>query len=476
VRGRSPSGPTTVLLLGSGLLLLAAVVAFWVDAVLDLVLPVVALGVVVAVSPERRARRAAEAAIVAVLATGLLLAGWSWAVALIVTVQVALVIGLAEAIAQRLSAIRAAQQQAARAAQRRGALLEAVRDLPRGDVAQAETAVVRTLRLLGFDAAGAARIAGDVLVEGALDGLQPLEVPLRRGEGVAWQAIEQDRTIVLTDYETAPYSLASRAGIRGMVITPIRVAGRPVGVLSGLREAPERPDAAEVEVAEVMAAHLGSVLENQGSLERQQLLLEQAEHLDRISQSLLEAISEEVRDPLTVLRLGAQLLSEHGADLTAEQRTGLLSRVRRESDALRLILDTILDFSRYHGRRVEPRPAPVALERLLAACDLAVEDGVAGSLTVEVDLELLLPAIRLLLASGQHDGATSPPVTIAARDDAVVITLPGTLVGPRSSVLVQLAEQLLHAAGARLGSEGGGETAALHLDVRHARVEVEGAP
>ena len=465
-----------VLLLGSGLVLLAAVVAFWVDAVLDLVLPVVALGVVVAVSPERRARRAAEAAIVAVLATGLLLAGSSWAVALIVTVQVALVIVLAEAIAQRLSAIRAAQQQAARAAQRRGALLEAVRDLPRGDVAQAETAVVRTLRLLGFDAAGAARIAGDVLVEGGLDGLRPLEVPLRRGEGVAWQAIEQDRTIVLTDYETAPYSLASRTGIRGMVVTPIRVAGRPVGVLSGLREAPERPDAAEVEVAEVMAAHLGSVLENQGSLERQQLLLEQAEHLDRISQSLLGAISEEVRDPLTVLRLGAQLLSEHGSDLTAQQRTGLLGRVRRESDALRLILDTILDFSRYHGRRVEPRPAPVALGRLLAACDLAVEDGVAGSLTVEVDLELLLPAMRLLLASGQHDGATPPPVTIEARGDVVVISLPGTLVGPRSSVLVQLAEQLLHAAGARLGPEGGGEAAALHLDVRPSRVEVEGAP
>ena len=465
-----------MLLLSSGLVLLAVVVTSRVDAILDLVLLVVALGVVVAVSPDRRARRAAEAAIVAVLATGLLLAGWSLVVVLIVTVQVAVVIGLCEAIAQRLSAIRAAQQQAGRAAQRRGALLEAVRDLPRSDVDQAETAVVRTLRLLGFDAAGAARISGDVLVEGALDGLRPLEVPLRRGQGVAWQAIEQDRTIVLTDYETAPSSLASRAGMHGMVITPIRVAGRPVGVLSGLREAPERPAAEEVEVAEVMAAHLGSVLENQGSLERQRLLLEQAEHLDRISQSLLEAISEEVRDPLTVLRLGAQLLSEHGGDLTTVQRIGLLGRVRRESDALRLILDTILDFSRYHDRRAEPRLAPVALERLLSACDLAVEDRGCGSLTVEADLELLVPAVRLLLASRQHDHATPPSVTIEAGDDAVVITLPGVLVGHRSSVLVQLAEQLLQAAGARLRSERGSEAAALHLDVHHIRVEMEGAP
>ena len=433
---------------------------------LDLLLLIVALCAVVAVSPDHRATWGFQAAIVAILGTAVLLAGWSWLVAVVVTVQVVVVVALVDGIARRLFGIRAAEQDARRAAERRGALLAAVRDLPRGDVQEAEMAVVRTLRGLAFDAAGVARIDGDHLIEGALAGLPPLEAPLRRGDGLAWRAIEEDRTIAVGDYERSPYRLPTRRGLRGVVVTPIRIDGRPVGVLLGARADPHRPRAEEVEVAEVMAAHLGGVLANQTSLQRQRLLLQQAAHLDEISQSLLEAVSEEVRDPLTVLRLGSQLLSERATELDANQRAGLLERVRRESHELRLVIDTILDFSRYHARRAAPQPETVALSRVVAACGLEMEGREQGGPgTVHVDLELLIPAVGLLLASGVHDGASSPTVTVHQAGDRAVLVLPRRRVGTTSSVLVQLAEQLLTAAGGRLELDDDASQARLHLAV-----------
>ena len=427
------------------------------DAVLDLLLVSVALCTVVAVSPGRRAAWSFQGAILALLCAGMLLAGLPWPVALAVTAQVAVVVVLADAIGQRLSRVGAAEQHARRAAERRGALLGAVRDLPRHDVDEAETAVVRTLRSLAFDAAGVARMAGDVLIEGALEGLPRLEVPLRRGEGLAWRAIEEDRTIALGDYEHVEERLSSRQGVRGVVVTPIRIEGRPVGVLVGTRCEPRWPRGEEVEVAEVMAAHLGGVLANHASQQRQRRLLEQAAHLDHLSQSLLEAVSEEIRDPLTVLRLGAQLLSEHAADLDPVQRAGLLARVERESDELCLVIDTILDFSRYHARRTQPRREPAALHRLLTTAGIESTQAAAGhaepvppDLRLLVDLELLVPALRLLLASGTDDRGQPPLAQLSLVDGALVLELPRSRVGPSSSVLVQLAEQLLTAGGGRL--------------------------
>ncbi len=460
---RSAVAPPPIPVLVGGLVLLVVILALWVEVALDLLLLVVALCVALMVSPDRRATWGVQAALIASLAVAMVLAGWSWVVVVAVTAQVAVVVALADGIAQRLSAVRATEVEPRRAAERRGSLLAAVRDLPRGDVDEAEAAAVRALRALAFDAAGVARVEGDELVARALDGLEPLEVPLRRGEGVAWKAIAEDRTLTLSDYERTPDHLDARRGIRGLVVAPIRVAGRPTGVLVGAHARPARPQDDEVEVAEVMAAHLGSVQENQASLARQRLLLEQAAHLDRISQSLLGAVSEEVRDPLTILRLGAQLLSDHAADLDRARRVGLLRRVRRESDDLRLVMDTILDFSRYHARRADPRPAPVSLGRLLSACDVSVQDGACWSATVEVDLELVIPALRLLLASGRHEDAPGPPARIDRRGEEVVVILPRRLVGSPSSVLVQLVEQLLGAAGARLEVDEPGEVARLFL-------------
>lgn len=466
-------------MLAVALLAVAAALALMVATgrVLDVLLLCLAVCAMVAVEPERRYIWGFQAAVLVLLCLALLLTATSWPVTAAIVVQVLIVVAVADIIAQRLSRVRRAEQRALRDAERRRALLEAARQLPHGDVEEAEVAVIRTLRALAFDAAGVARIDGDVLIARALDGMQLMDPPLRRGQGLAWRAIEEDRTIALSDYGQAPDAVSGRRGLGGIVVTPVRSEGRPVGVLVGARTQVRSPSSEEIEVAEVMAAHLGSMLTNRAIVDRQQLLLEQAAHLDSIGQSLLEAVSEEVRDPLTVVRLGAQLLNQHAHELDAAQRAGLLTRLRRESEELRLVIDTILDFSRFHARRAEPHLAAVPVSRILATCGIAADDGSeAVPQQVMVDQELLIPAVRLLLASGTQrgDGGPVAETTVQPRDGEVTLTLHRRAVGHASSVLVHLAVQLLMAAGGRLVLDEDTPAVRVHLPLVGHRLEPGG--
>ena len=445
-------------LLGIGGLLVVLVGAGWSTAP-ELVLLVTALGAVVAVAPERRVAWVFQVVIVTVLFAALGVGLGSWLIAALVTVQVVTIMLVVDTFSQRLFAVRAAEQEARLAAERRGELLDAVRHLPRGSVHGAEQAAVATLRELAFDVAAVVRVDGDHLWERVISGVAPIGGPVTRGRGLAWQAVVEDRTLVTDRYGDTTNQLPGREFLRGVVASPIRIEGRPVGALAGGRRVAWRPTDDEVEIVEVMAAHLGSVMANRATVLRQQELLEHAARLDQMGKGLLEAVSEEVRDPLTVLRLGAQTLMDHAADLEDEERVRLLRRLRSESEELRLVIDTILDFSRFHERRAEPQPEPVLLEPLLRSSGLLVEDGRVdavvgtgvGELVVLLDRELAVSGLALLVASVR--ARTEHPLAVrlvrsAARDE-VGVAFPAGRFARGASVLNGVAIQLLTSAGVR---------------------------
>ena len=445
-------------LLGIGGLLVVLVGAGWSTAP-ELVMLITALGAVVAVAPERRVAWVFQVVIVTVLFAALGIGLGSWIIAALVTLQVVTIMLVVDTFSQRLFAVRAAEQEARLAAERRGELLDAVRHLPRGSVHGAEQAAVATLRELAFDVAAVVRVDGDHLWERVISGVAPIGGPVTRGRGLAWQAVVEDRTLVTDRYGDTTNQLPGREFLRGVVATPIRIEGRPVGALAGGRRVAWRPSDDEVEIVEVMAAHLGSVMANRATVLRQQELLEQAARLDQMGKGLLEAVSEEVRDPLTVLRVGAQTLMNHAADLEDEERVRLLRRLRSESEELRLVIDTILDFSRFHERRAEPQPEPVLLEPLLRSSGLVVEDGRVdavvgtgvGELVVLLDRELAVSGLALLVASVR--ARTEHPLAVrlirsAARDELGVVFPAGRL-ARGASVLNGVAIQLLTSAGAR---------------------------
>ena len=445
--------------LGVGGLLVVLVGAGWSTAP-ELVMLITALGAVVAVAPDRRIVWVFQVVIVTLLFAALRVGLGSWIIAALVSVQVVTIMVVVDTFSQRLYAVRVAEQEARLAAERRGELLEAVRQLPRGSVHGAEQAAVATLRELAFDVAAVVRVDGDHLWERVISGVAPIGGPVTRGRGLAWQAVMEDRTLVTDRYGDTTNQLPGREFLKGVVATPIRIEGQPVGALAGGRRVAWRPSDDEVEIVEVMAAHLGSVMANRATVLRQQELLEQAARLDQMGRGLLEAVSEEVRDPLTVLRLGAQTLMDHAADLDDDDRVRLLRRLRSESEELRLVIDTILDFSRFHERRAEPQPEEVLLDPLLRSSGIVVEDGWAdadrgagvGDLVVLLDRELAVSGLALLVASVRV--RTGHPMAVrltrSAAGDEVGLAFPAGRFARGASVLVGVATQLLTSAGARV--------------------------
>ncbi|MFO7777030.1 MAG: GAF domain-containing protein [Nitriliruptoraceae bacterium] len=441
--------------------------------VLDLLLLIATFGALVAIAPDRRMAWLVQLTIAVVLVLALMAVAGPLLVAL-VTVQIVAIMVVADTFAQRLLGVRATEQAARRDAERRGQLLTAVRHLPRGSVHDAEQAAVDTLRALVFDTAAVVRVEDDRLWERVVEGARPIGAPVERGRGLAWQAIIEDRTLVTDRYHTDASGLPGREWLRGAVATPIRVDGRPVGALAGGRTAARRPNDDEVEIVEVMAAHLGAVMTNRATVRRQQELLEQAARLDRMGRGLLEAVSEEIEEPLRTLRSTAQALMDQGAELEPGRSAELLRQLGRESEQLRLVLDTILDFSRFHARRADPRLEPLPLGRLLDGAGIAVasqhpaaaiEDGdrvATEDLTVLADRELAVAALSLVVAACQPDRRQPTTVeldTAAQRGQVGLVFQRGRLAGG-SNVLISVAVQLLVAGGGRLdGGEATGQLA-----------------
>jgi K+-sensing histidine kinase KdpD len=362
---------------------------------------------------------------------------------------------LATALARELVETRGAERRARRDAQRRAELLTAVRALPGASPEEASAAACSTMRVLGFDAAGCAVRRGEQVVTLHLDGLPPVEGALELGEGLAGACIAEDRTIVVGDYQTDPRRLRARAQVGSAVVVPIRVAGEPIGSLMGARMAPGEPRRAEVEVAEVLAAHLSAAFATDGTVRRQRELLARMEQLETMRSGFVAQVSDELRDPLTVVRGVAETLATHGPQLDAVRRTQLFERMAAQTDQLRRTIDALLDFSRFQSTRPEPTIGAIAVGDLLAPVRLNTDAELvmpeeAYGVRVRVDAQLVRHALELLLAA---TGAVQAPprlevaldagnVRIAVRADSET-SAPPTLV--RS-----LAAQVLVVAGVEL--------------------------
>ncbi len=331
------------------------------------------------------------------------------------------------------------------------ALLSAVEDLP-DERDPAIDAVVRTLRSLAFDHAGVALVRDGHIVSARIDGMEDLP-PIPRGNGLAWRAVEEDRTVITADYGNDPDRLYERTEFVTVVVVPIRVDGRPVGVVMGSRTQAAAPSDAEVEVAEVLAAHLGGVLSALERERRQEELLERATRLDELRTRLIAAVSEDARQPISVVTQAAGRL-EGGVHTPKVSREPDLVALRGAADDLQSMILTVLAVAR---RRLDAESGgftAVTLGELLALFgggsvphDLEVTPDELLARRVWVVPNLLAHAAQLL--RGQEAGKQLV-TAITGAGQQVVLGLDPCSARAVSPVVRSLAEQLLVAGGAVL--------------------------
>ena len=427
------------LLAGAGIVLLTVAAVALPDQ------PEHALPFAVAVSPARRTRLRLPFQVAVIVAiTALLvradrpLLEVGFALALLV-----FAVWLAGTLAQSFVDARHRQLTARREAERRAELLSAVGALSARDPADAARTVVESLRSLGYSMAGVSLERDGALVPITLEGLPPTP-GLQAGGGLAGAALAENRTVVVDDYQTDPRSLPGRDDLGAAIVVPIRSGETAVGVVVGGREAVGPLPAAEVEVAEVLAAHLGGVLETEQTMHRQRELLARMQSLETMRERLLTEVSEEVRDPLTVVRGIAETLAAHRESLSEEQRTRLLEGFVEQTRSLRATIDALLDFSRLQAARPLPTLGLCGLADLLEP----VTDGAA----VEGDTDTVVRTDPLLLGRALETVASIGDlrrVLVAPEGNQVRLRLelePAAAL-ESSSLLLGLAERLVVSVG-----------------------------
>jgi two-component system, OmpR family, sensor histidine kinase KdpD len=260
------------------------------------------------------------------------------------------------------------------------------------------------------------------------------------------------------------FSGAERAVAASDVVhVPLQGRTAGMGVLS-IRLSTERPrEAAEKELLEAFAVLIGLTLEKEhvvDALKRAEIL----EASERLSRTLLESVSHELKTPLAALQTGVDALahqtqSDERASATIREMQAALKRQHR-------VINNLLDMNRIQAGVVHPKLDWCDVGELVqSAIDLAgeaLEDyqiivDVDGDLPmVKADPSLIERCLSNLLVNAAAHAHTRTTVTVRARmeDCALRLSVLDEGSGIAASDLGRIFEPFYRGAKARPGGTG----------------------
>ncbi len=141
---------------------------------------------------------------------------------------------------------------------------------------------------------------------------------------------------------------AERHGVQVVVLT---VSGRAIGLLA-LRGLP--PDEKGDDLLRAFVNHLGLALER-AQLNDQAVRVQLLEAVDRLRQSLVGAVSHDLRTPLATIKVSASTLLDRESELAMEDRVELLGLIDAQADRLDRLVSNLLDMTRIQSGKLEVR-------------------------------------------------------------------------------------------------------------------------
>ncbi|MCW2814230.1 MAG: hypothetical protein JWN84_1685 [Nocardioides sp.] len=196
--------------------------------------------------------------------------------------------------------------------------------------------------------------------------------------------------------EAAAYVHAS--GLDQLLLSPLGVGSECVGYLIVGRTAgawlPE-----EVDAATQIGRHLGQAVMGLRLAEREQVLVERLQSLDRYKNSLISTVSHELRTPLTSVTGYLELLEEAVPEVMTAGP--FVPVIRRNVDRMLALTDELLQLERL-GRDAGQQPAAEVVDLRLLVQE-AVTQFRAMADEQEVRLEATLVAGPVHLHGNRHD-------------------------------------------------------------------------
>ncbi|HEX9717031.1 MAG TPA: ATP-binding protein, partial [Actinomycetota bacterium] len=225
---------------------------------------------------------------------------------------------------------------------------------------------------------------------------------------------EEDRSLAMGESFRAEYRMRTRDGRWKWILdeaTAVRDAeGRPI-VLQGIMHDLTERKAVEEELAAAV---------------------DKLRALDRLKDTLLQALSHDLQNPLTAILGTASTLARLDSELTEEERTNLLRALEARTRAAKTLLTDLLDLNRLDAGIVEPRREMVDLSELVRrVADHPDLDGrpvmieAADHVTLGVDRAKVERIVEnLLVNADRHTPETSRIwIRVSEQDGGAVIAV-----------------------------------------------------
>ena len=220
-----------------------------------------------------------------------------------------------------------------------------------------------------------------------------------------------------------PVPLSTGSSHERLQALALSSSGRPVGLLV-LRDAPSTR--AVREALPILANHLAVALERSELHERVHRA-ELLEEVDRVRQSLMGAVSHDLRTPLASIKVASSTLVESSESLSAADTLELHQLIDLQVDRLTMLVNNLLDMTRIQSGAFEVRPKAVSVQELVGDAVAAMRT-VLGTRVVELvadedgplvdaDATLVGQVLANLFDNAHRHAPDKTPITVTARPD-----------------------------------------------------------
>ena len=274
-----------------------------------------------------------------------------------------------------------------------------------------------------------------------------LEVVASAGEQLNAAELQQ-----LAPHSGQPISVGTAGTSNELRTIALSASGRAVGILVVRGLPTSESDRA---VLNTFANDAALAIER-AQLRDQALRSKLLEEVDRFRQSLMGAVSHDLRTPLATIKVASSTLSTRAEYLTKDQSAELYSLIEVESDRLTRLVSNLLDITRIEAGVFTVHRSPTSVAQLVSDAVSAMEptlsghrvDSIIPASTPDVNIDPLLIGQVLinLLDNANRHSPEHGVITIEAalRDDLVVLSVadqgPGIAPGQRHAVFERFAQ------------------------------------
>ena len=205
------------------------------------------------------------------------------------------------------------------------------------------------------------------------------------------EALTPDELRELDPQSGVPMHLRPHAGATsGLRTVALSASSRPIGILV-LRDVPMSPTDQSVLVTFANDAALALERAQLREWARRSQLLEE---IDRLRQSLMGAVSHDLRTPLATIKVASSTLSNRANVLTPEDAHELYELIEIEADRLTRLVTNLLDMTRIEAGVLRIQQSPISVEDLVKEA-LSVMGSSFKERTLRIDVPATLPHVSI---------------------------------------------------------------------------------